>query len=261
MIQEAIREIVELSRQGTSRDALTAKLLKPYDGHEHTYEYRIEPTKDGPHLGEAIAPFRPAKLQVSTLTGFVDAIAAGIAGAGGPGGRVVHVEDYLTVTLKSALCDFHGVRDTFLTAKYAPPGDFKFSEYQSGEQFLIGLSTCFLRIDGDDTDYVTKVTSNMKGGDTVHSTDDGVNQTVALKTGQIETVEVTVKNRVKLTPIRTFYEAAPVETEFLLRLKATGGLPLVALFPLGGTRWQGESMLSIKKYLGDNLPTGTAILA
>jgi hypothetical protein len=259
MIQEAIREIVELARQGSHRDKLTVDLTKPYDKERIVYEYKVEPTKDGPHLGEVIAPFRPAKLQVATLTGFVDAIGAGIAGT--MEGRVVHVEDYLTVALKSALCDVYGARDTFLTAEYAPPGDFAFSQYLPGEQFLIGLSTCFLRIDGDDTDYVVKLASNMKAGDTVHSTDDGVNQSIALKVGQVETVEHAVKNRIKLTPIRTFYEAAPVETEFLLRFKPAGGLPLVALFPLGGTRWQGESMLSIKKYLGDNLPVGTVILA
>lgn len=259
MIEEAITKIVELTRQAESREYLTLPLQGTYDGKSQTYEYGIKTTVNGPELGEVLKPFRPAKLQVATLTGFVDAIAAGVAGA--MEGRLVHVEDYLTVSLKSALCDVYGVRDTFLTAKYAPAGDFQFNQYMSGEQFLIGLSTCFLRLDGDDTDYVVKVASNMKAGDTVHSTDDGVNQTVDLKKGQVETVEVAVKNRIKLTPIRTFYEAAPVETEFLLRLKATGGLPLVALFPLGGTRWQGESMLSIKKYLGDNLATGTVILA
>jgi hypothetical protein len=265
MIQEAITKIVELTRQAEQRDKITLQLTGSYDGNAQTYEYSVDPTANGPKLGEALKPFRPAKLQVATLTGFVDAIAAGIAGAPGnpsPAGRIVHVEDYLTVSLKSALCDVYGVRDTFLTAKYAPAGDFKFNEYQSGELFLIGLSTCFLRIDGDDTEYVTKIASNLKAGDTVHSQDDGVNQSVTLKMGQVETVEHTLKNRIKLTPIRTFYEAAPVETEFLLRLKPSGGgLPMIALFPLGGTRWQGESMLSIKSYLGSNLAAGTVILA
>lgn len=252
MIAEAIAEIVELGRQASKRDVLTIDITGQFDGQEVSYEHKIEPTNHGPKLGECITPYRAPKLLVSTLTGFLDAIAAGVGGK--LEGRIVHVEDYLTVSLKDAASDIFGVRNTLITAKYAPPGVFSFDEYIKPETLLIGLETAFLRIDGDDTEYVKRLVSNLKAGDTVHSQDDGVNQTVTLKLGQVEAAEHAVKARVRLTPIRTFYEAAPVESEFLIRFKpSTGGLPLVALYNLGGTRWQGESMLAIKKYLEDHL--------
>ena len=260
MIEQGINRIVELVKQGEGME-LTERLDIDYQGTTHTYEFKIEPTAQGRRLGEILTPKRPAKVQVTTLTGFIDAVAAGVAGK--TDGLLVHVEDQYTVALKSTHCDKFGVRDTLLTAKYTPPGAFEFDKYQRSEIFIIGLETCFLRLDGDDTDYVKAIAANLKAGDSVHAQDDGVNQTVTLKRGQIETTEVNLKPRVKLTPIRTFYETAPVEQEFLIRLKASeqSGLPQVALFSLGGTKWINESMLSIKKYLGGHLPAGTIIIA
>jgi hypothetical protein len=252
MIEEAINRIVELTRQGSKRDQLTQLVAGEFDGNHFDYEHKIEPTNHGPKLGEVLTPFRVPKLVVSTLTGFLDAIAAGVGGK--LEGRIIHVEDHETVSLKTAQSDVFGVRDTLLTAKYAPTGAFVFDNYQKSETFLIGLETCFLQIDDDDSFYVKQLASNLKSGDTVHAQDDGVNQSITLKTGQIEAADHKVKARVKLTPIRTFSEAAPVESEFLIRFRPSpDGLPQVALFSLGGTRWKGESMLSIKKYLADNL--------
>lgn len=252
MIEEAINSIVALTRQTDKRGFLTQKIEASFDGKPATYERTINATVNGPMLGEILTPYRAPKLQVSTLTGFLDAIDAGVGGD--TFGRVIHVEDYLTVSLKTAASDIYGVRDTLITAKYTPPGSFVFDDYQRSEKFLIGLETCFLHIDGDDSLYVKQLASNLKAGDTVHAQDDGVNQSITLKTGQVEAAEHKVKARVKLTPIRTFYEAAPVESEFLIRFRPSQeGLPMVALFSLGGTRWMGESMLSVKKYLSDQL--------
>lgn len=265
MIAEGLEKFAEIVRQANNREQLTHLIDATYDGADASYEYAIDATANGPALGKVIQPFRPAKLLVSTLTGFIDAVNAGIAGPADKvkDNRIIHVEDYLTVSLKTALCDSYGQRDTLLTAKYTPPGIFVFDQYQQSETFLIGLETSFLRIDGDDRNYVKLLVSTLKAGDTVHAQDAGVNQVVTLKIGQIETAEHAVKARVKLTPIRTFDESAPVESEFLIRFKAApgGGLPLVALFNLNGTRWQCQCMASIKRYLGEHLPEGLAILA
>jgi hypothetical protein len=258
MIEEAINTIVELERKAAGHE-LTRVLKGAYSGAAVEYEARVKTTDNGRELGEIITPFRPAKLSVSTLTGFIDAIEAGIDDVAGR--TIIHVDDFETVSLKTAATDIYGVRDTLLVAKYAKPGAFLFDQYQPGETFLIGLETCFLRLDGDDSEYVKALASNLKAGDTVHSQDDGVSQTVDLRMGQIETKEAKVKARVKLTPIRTFAEAAPVEGEFLFRLKGTGQLPLVSLFTLGGTKWQGECMLSIKKYLSEHNKFSLPILA
>lgn len=265
MIAEAIDKVQTLALLGEGGSHSKIALALPGAPTGVEFVYRLKPTENGRELGEILQPPRPAKLQVSTLTGFLDAIAAGVCGDPlqfAATGKIIHVEDYLTVSVKSAATDLYGVRDTLLTAKYTPPGNFVFDQFQNPETFIIGLETMFLRLDGDDTEYVKKLASNLKAGDTVHSQDDGVNQTVTLKMGQVESAEHAVKARVKLTPIRTFSESAPCQNEFLIRFKPAGsGLPTVALYNLSGTLWQNHAMLSIKKYLGDNLPSTTPILA
>lgn len=264
---DVVEKIAKLAQQaaGTPED-LSDELSLPYDGGLTPYTFKTNTTENGRTLGEIVKPPRPEKLLVATLTGFIDAIAAGIVPSkeGVLKGRVIHVEDPLTVSVKAAVCDIFGVRDTLLMAKHSPAGEFKVDEYISSERFLIQLQTCFLRIDGDDFDYVQKVCSNLKAGDTVHAQDDGVNQRVTLQVGKVEAgaIDVNLKARVRLTPLRTFAEAAPIESEFLLRLKPNpNGLPMVALFGLEGDKWKGLAMQSIKKYLKDNLPTDVAILA
>jgi hypothetical protein len=102
----------------------------------------------------------------------------------------------------------------------------------------------------------------LKAGETVHAQDDGVNQTVTMKLNQVESVDVPVKPEIVLCPIRTFAEVAPAIERFLLRLKpAASQLPLIALFPLGGTKWKGDTMLAIKHYLAKHLPENSTILA
>ncbi len=264
-LKDTLNRIVELVRQGDNREHLTTEIFQDFDGESHLYEYAIAPTANGPEFGKVIAPFRVPKLKVQTLTGFIDAIEAGIAGEPGKLGelRIVHVADHLNVLLKTKKSDYFGVRDVLVHAEHTPAGAFEFDKYMTPEIFLIQLQTQFLFLEGDDALYLQRVVSNLKTGDSVHAQDDGVNTSVTLKVGQVESAEHVLKSRVKLTPIRTFAEAAPVQAEFLLRLKGQGSnqLPLVALYNLGGIKWQNDAMLSIKKYLEDHLPQGLPVLA
>jgi hypothetical protein len=222
------------------------------------FDYRIKSDNFGRTLGELLTPPRPAKLNVSTLTGFLDAIAAETIGYGP---TVIHVEDYLTVSVKSTACDVYGVRDTLLTAKHTPIDAFRFDEYYNDPaRFIIGLQVAFLQT--DELLKLIRIASNLKAGNTVQVEDDGFSQTVTLKAGEVSTAEVKVPPRIKLIPIRTFPEAAPAETEFLIRFKQTPDqTPAIALFNVDGTKWQSDTMLSIKAYLAKNLPEGTPILA
>lgn len=264
-LQAAIMAISELTRQGDNREHLTENVASTFDGAEVAYDYIIEPTQFGPKLGAVVKPLRAPKLEVSTLTGFLDAIAAGVAGEPNTlsSRRIVHVVDYLTVALKTTVPDNFGVRDTLLEAKFVPAGTFKFDEFQTAEKFLIDLRTQFLFVEGDDSLLVQAIASNLKAGRTVHSQDDGVNQTVTLQLGQVETIEKNIPKTVKLTPIRTFAEAPPVQADFMLRLKPQGDtqLPLIALYNLGGSKWQGEAMLAIKSFLSGKVPDSVPIIA
>jgi hypothetical protein len=257
MIQEAIREVVQLAKQNQDL-ALTQTVTSTFDGKPQTYEHKIDTGATGRDLGNPITPFRPAALKVTTLTGFLDAINAGCAGDLTT--RVLHVEDYLTVSVKSAYSDIYGVRDTVLTAKHTPIDAFKFDEYYSDPaKFIIGLQVAFHVT--EESLKLIKLASCLRAGSSVQTNDDGFSQTATIKTGEVTSADVSIPPRIKLIPIRTFPEAAPVVGEFLIRLKQTNEqTPAIALFNVDGTKWQGETMRSIKDYLGKNL-SGVPILA
>jgi hypothetical protein len=259
MIKEAIQEIVQLAKQGEGLE-LQQVIHSAFDGNPVDYSAKVAPTPHGRELGEIIKPFRPVNLNVTTLTGFLDAIKAGCAGELAKG-RVVHVESYLQVAIKSAYADEFGVRDTFVTAKHTPAGSFTFDQYYTDSaRFIIGLQINFLQT--EELLYLIKIASNLKAGNTVQVDDDGFGQTVTLKAGEVSTVEKKIEPRIKLIPLRTFSECNPVESEFLIRFQQTKDqTPSIALFDLEGTKWQGDLMRSIKKYLVENLPDNVPVLA
>lgn len=259
MIEAAIEKIRQLVLQ---KENLPLIEVVPgvFDGTTTSYTHKVKTTAHGRELGEVIQPPRPAALEVSTLTGFVDAIRAGVAGS--LDRRVIHVEDYLKVTAKNAYPDIHGFRDTVLRATHKPLGVFNFGDYYSDpEKFIIALQAGFYM--NDDAVYVQRVASGLAAvHGAVGTQDDGFSQQITVKRGEVRTSEVQVKPRIKLIPRRTFDEAAPVESEFLLRLKqAADGMPSIAIFSVDGTKWQGECMQSIKDWLGKNLPAGVSIIA
>jgi hypothetical protein len=257
VIEQALQYFQALVQRGEKHDK-TISIDRPYNGQNTTYLHTIEPTQYGPKVGAAFQPYRAAKLEVSTLTGFVDAIKAGAGGT--PDASILHVEDYLTVALKAKQCDVFGVRDTLLQAKYQPNNAFQLEIwYTDPQKFIIAFQAGFHMIDPDGP-YVLKLASNLTASSSVHASDDGINQVVTIKTGEIKTAEHSLKPRVKLVPRTTFDEANPVEREFLIRLRQTPDqTPAIALFALDGTKWQGENMRAIKEYLASQLPEWTIL--
>ena len=80
MIKEAIDRIAELARQATDRAELTRNLTLPYDGGEQEYLFELNPTATGTRIGGVVQPFYPSSVNVTTLTGFADALKAKVAG-------------------------------------------------------------------------------------------------------------------------------------------------------------------------------------
>jgi hypothetical protein len=220
--------------------------------------YAVDSDSNGRTLGKEITPPRPNELRVTTITGFLDAIAGGVLGAEN---LILHVEDYLTVSAKAAKTDFYGVRDTLLTAKHTPAGEFTFDHFYSDPaRFIIGLQVSFLQT--EELLRLIRIASNLKAGNTVQVADDGFSQTVTLKAGEVSTAEVKIEPRIKLIPIRTFPEINPVESEFLIRFQQTPNqTPSIALFNLEGTKWQGDTMRAIKKYLDKELDGKFPVIA
>jgi|GEM_PF-705839 len=247
MFKELLQEIVTLSRQDKPQDATTT--LSP---NGTGYLYRVNPTSNGRQLGEIVQPPRPAKLDVNTLTGFLDAVEILKVT---PDEYAIHVEDYETVSLITRATDVFGVRDKLIVAEHEPLTAFTFDQfYTDPQRFIISLQAGFLQT--ENIDYLIKLASSLKAGNTVQTQDDGFSQVATVRTGEVSSAEVKIPPRIKLIPLRTFPEVeekdgpAAIESEFLVRLRQTSeGSPAIALFDVDGGRWKGLTQRAIKAWL------------
>lgn len=257
MIAEAIQKIADMTRQSEEQE-LTTLITLPFAGANREYEFATELRDNGRQLGSVVQPLRPQPLRVSTLTGFVDAIRAGVGSDSAPA-PLVHVEDYLTVSLKARNSDPWGGRDVYVVAKHEPVQAFTFDHYYADPaRFIIGLQVAFLAT--EELLWLIRVASSLKAGNSVQTSDDGFSQTVTLKAGEVSTAEVQIKPRIRLVPIRSFSEINPADSEFLIRFQQTPqGSPSIALFNVDGTKWKDETMLSIRKHLEAQLPDATIL--
>lgn len=253
MDAETVQTISALTLQA---DGELTREITLQNGKEYTY--RNNPTEHGRALGEMLTPPKVSLLGVTTLTGFVDALQMGIYD---PTAYLVHVEEYDTVSLKERAVDMWGARATHIKAEYEAIDAFRFDTYYSDlPKFIIALQTAFLQT--EEMLYLIRIASNLKAGNTVQSQDDGFSQTITVKTGEVSTAEVKVAPRIKLIPLRSFAEAAPVESEFLIRFQQTPQqAPSIALFDVSGNKWKGEQMLAIKKWLAEQISPEFAIIA
>ena len=256
MDADTIHSIAQLAQEADHNGELTSNVTLQ-DG--QVFTYRNNPTEYGRELGEILSPPRVSVLQVGTLTGFCDALEAGAYKR--PTDYFIHVENYLNVALKERTVDAWGQRTTHIQATHTPIDAFKFDQYYADPQkFIIALQVAFLQT--EELLYLTRLASNQKTGNTVHTQDDGFSQTVTVKTGEISTAEVKVKPRIKLIPLRTFPEAAPVESEYLIRFQQTPQqAPSIALFDCEGKKWQAELMISVKRWLADKVDAGIPVIA
>lgn len=246
MIAEGITRITELARQAAEHPLIEAT-KELYDGAQVDYQRRVKTTANGRELGDLLDPRRPVALEVSTLTGFNEAVKSGVTAELDK--RIIHVRDYRTVELRTKLCDQYGVRDTLIKAVHQPIDAFTFDSYYTDTaKFIIGIQVAFYQTDNSMT--LIKLASSLSAESSITVNDDGFSQTVHIKENSVTAAQdVKIPPRLKLIPMRTFAEPAPVESEFLVRFKQVNGVPSIALFNVDGTKWQGEIMQAIKAYL------------
>jgi hypothetical protein len=196
--------------------------------------------------------------EVSTLTGFVAAVTAQIDDF--PASVAAYVSDYRTVQLVSTKADEFGKRHVYIEAQHESECPFKFNEYAAPEKFQIDFRTSFYL--NDEAVKVLTVVSNLESGGSISTADDGLSQKLEIKSGTLSKTPVVLpSDGIPLIPWRTFRETDPVESKFLLRLKASAaGMPCPALFEID-QKWKLDTMQSIAAWLKANLPTGLAIIA
>ena len=101
-------------------------------------------------------------------------------------------------------------------------------------------------VDNEDKALILKVVGNVQEKNVSEAGDDGVTQTVVMKTGVATLENVIVPNPVTLAPFRTFPEIEQVDSEFVFRMQSG---PRAALFEADGGAWKNEAMRRIKEWL------------
>lgn len=172
---------------------------------------------------------------------------------------VAHISAHNNVNIISAIKGEWLQRDACLTAtiKHAP---FAFGQYIDIEMFMISLQTHFVQT--ETTKKLLQVVGNLTSETGVTTIDDGVTQQVQAKSGIARISNISLPNPVNLAPYRTFTEIEQPESAFVFRLKKNSeGSVTAALFEADGGNWQLTCIQRVREWLGDNIPTGTTILA
>lgn len=95
-----------------------------------------------------------------------------------------------------------------------------------------------------------KVVGSLRKVSNVEKADDGVSQRLTINTGVSTAENVTWKNPIPLTPIRTFQEVEQPESPFVLRANEDAE---AALFEGDGGKWKLTAVSRVTEYLRSNL--------
>jgi len=226
MIKEALKYIVGLSETKTqilNGAIYSDKLLFP------VYEEVAEP------------------IHTTTLGSIVDYIKNGVDGGEYSEKIVIHISSPTNVSVFSELYGDSKKRDSFLTVAAEIPV-FSFEKFYDAESFNIKMQSIFL--DTNDKEAILLTIGNLKDSAVKTTSDDGISQTVTVKTGIAAVGEAKVPNPVELKPYRTFTEVAQPSSSFVFRMKEGG---YCGLFEADGGAWKRIAIESIKIHLEHEL--------
>lgn len=156
--------------------------------------------------------------------------------------KIIHVEDAAKVNLYSSVCNECMDRQKFMTAEWAG-NKFPFGQFMDAEEFNILLQTCFMET--DDLKVIQQVVGNLRDEAVQNYGDDGVSQSVTIRTGIATVGQVRVPSPAKLRPYRTFLEVEQPASLFILRMREGGKC---ALFEADGGLWRETARKNIRNY-------------
>jgi len=253
----------EVEKEGSKvKEALQYIFGRLKDKHPVTHkvegvEYSVN--ADGT-LGNPIrelAPLAKPTLEVSSLSGLALALKGGLDSVK-TDEVFIHVSDPWTVRVVSLAGDEFGRRRAWAVAKYVNDSAFLFDNYYKPEDFIIKFRASFLY--NDEAVNVHRVCSTVGSGEAVLVADDGISQEVTIKSGTVTRSSIHLPaDGIPLVPWRTFRDATPVTSKFLLRMKGVkDSLPTIALFEIDA-QWKRETVNSVAKWLTTELPGFTVI--
>lgn len=195
-------------------------------------------------------------LSVTTLAALRDLIDCNFENISEDGLPLIHINDYLTVTLESGFSDEHGRRQVYAVAKPAPYTGYQFGTYYGLEAFRIAIQAHFAPT--ADRDYLLAVASKITSGEVVISEDDGISQQVQMNAGLSLKAVDKLRGRVTLAPFRTFPEVDQPQSEFIVRAQSgKDSIASISLTEADGGKWRIAAVQNIAftlKELGVTLP-------
>ena len=191
----------------------------------------------------------PQSVQVFSLNGLVDMIRADVDGmfAEDQSTHIVRVTDETTVEVISPALGMHRSRYRRILCK-APVPRIRFGEYLETEDFQVMMQTCFM--ESEARNLVMRLAGSMSREQSMRKSDDGMTQTVQVQTGVVTVGDVSLKNPVPLTPLRTFYEVDQVTSPFILRFDENAR---AALYEGDGGAWRLKAVTAVADWLRKQL--------
>lgn len=137
--------------------------------------------------------------------------------------------------------------------------EYPFDRFLSQEDFIIKIQSLFEST--DDKAYLLAYAGAVRDDTEVNSTDDGITQSVTVKSGISGALvkESTTRPIVKLKPYRTFREVEQVESAYLFRVRK-GASPEFALFEADGGAWKLKAVERIKSWLRTHIENKSFVI-
>ena len=192
---------------------------------------------------------QPNVMPVFSLNGLVDMIKADVDGLFAPGHpmHIVRVTNETTVEVISPALGHHKRRHIRVVCK-APVPQIPFGKFLETEDFQVVMQTCFA--ESEARNVVMQIAGSASKEQSMRKSDDGMAQTVQVKTGVVTVGDVTIKNPVPLTPLRTFHEVDQVTSPFILRFDENAN---AALYEGDGGAWKLQAVTRVAKWLREKL--------
>lgn len=192
----------------------------------------------------------PQPINVSTLTGIADYIKSNPDNYICESRKaIIQINSATEVNLYCQLqLEANDAERALLVKSKAITPHLNLSRQMPIEEFIIMLQSQFSQT--EHRDALLKIVSNLEEGENKTLKDNGLTQTVTVKSGVASLANETIPNPACLAPFRTFIEVEQPRSYYVCRLHNGG---YVSLTDASGGEWENTAIQNVKKWFEDNL--------
>lgn len=161
---------------------------------------------------------------------------------------VIHIRDEKSIFVYSDIkFEEECRRDHFLTA-VADVCDLTLDRFMDLEDFNLMMQSCF--VESESRAEILACIGSVEDVNSRTLNDDGISQSITVKTGVTTKSKALVPNPVTLMPYKTFSEIEQPNIQYIFRM---GDGPRALLRTVGNPTWRVETIKKIKAYLIENI--------